>query len=117
MRFLADENFPRAVVAALEEAGYDIVSVRLATPGATDAAVLETAKRESRILLTFDKDFGELAAHSALPSGCGVLLFRVPAPRSKPATQSLAARIAARDDWAGQFSVVAPGRIRMRRLR
>jgi predicted nuclease of predicted toxin-antitoxin system len=117
LRFLADENFPGAAVAALEAAGHDIVWVRLATPGAADADVLAAALRERRVLLTFDKDFGELAARSALPPDCGVLLFRVPAPSSDSAAQRLAARIAARDDWNGHFSVVEPGRVRMRRLR
>jgi len=117
LRFLADENFPRAAVAALEAAGHDIAWVRLAAPGAADADVLAAAARESRVLLTFDKDFGELAARSALPPGCGIVLFRVPAPSSDPAGQRLAARIAARDDWNGHFSVVEPSRVRMRRLR
>jgi predicted nuclease of predicted toxin-antitoxin system len=117
LRFLADENFPRAAVAALEAAGHDIVWVRLAAPGAADADVLAVAVHESRILLTFDKDFGELAARSASPPGCGVVLFRVPAPSSDAAGQRLAARVAARDDWNGHFSVVEPGRVRMRRLR
>jgi Domain of unknown function (DUF5615) len=117
VRFLADENFPRAAVAALEVAGHDVSWVRLAAPGAADAAVLAMAVRESRILLTFDKDFGELAAHSALSPDCGVVLFRVPPPNSDPAGQRIAARIVARDDWNGHFSVVEPGRVRMRRLR
>jgi predicted nuclease of predicted toxin-antitoxin system len=117
LRFLADENFPRAAVAALEAAGHDIAWVRFVAPGAADADVLAVAARESRILLTFDKDFGELAARSALPPGCGVVLFRVPAPSSESAGQRLAARIAARDDWNAHFSVIEPGRVRMRRLR
>jgi predicted nuclease of predicted toxin-antitoxin system len=122
LRFLADENFPRAAVAALQAAGHDIAWVRLAAPGAADADVLAVAASESRVLLTFDndfgdRDFGELAARWALPPGCGIVLFRVPAPSSDRAGQRLAARIAVRDDWNGHFSVVEPGRVRMRRLR
>jgi predicted nuclease of predicted toxin-antitoxin system len=122
LRFLVDEDFSPAAVAALEAAGHDIPWVRLAAPGAADAEVLAVAARESRVLLTFDndfgyRDFGELAARWALPPGCGIVLFRVPAPSSDPAGQRLAARIAARDDWKGHFSVVEPGRVRMRRLR
>jgi hypothetical protein len=117
LRFLADENFPRAAVAALEAAGHDIVWVRLAAPGAADADVLGMAAREGRVLLTFDKDFGELAARSPLASGCGVVLFRVPAPSAALTGERLAARVAERDDWNGHFSVVEPGRVRMRRLR
>ena len=114
MRILADENFPGAAVAALEAAGHDIVWVRIAAPGATDADVLATAAAEGRVLLTFDKDFGELAALSVLPSSCGVILCRLPPPRSAPAGRRFALRIGARDDWAGHFSVLEPGRVRMR---
>jgi predicted nuclease of predicted toxin-antitoxin system len=61
MRFLANENFPGTAVKALEMAGNDIVWVRAAAPGCSDQEVLAWAAREERILLTFDKDFGELA--------------------------------------------------------
>ena len=71
---------------------------------------------EHRILLTFDKDFGELARGSALPRSCGVVLFRMPMPKPEEAGLGLAALIAAREDWAGNFSVIEPGRVRMRPL-
>src|SRR5713101_1952618 len=38
------------------------------------------AAREERILLTFDKDFGELARGKQLPRTCGVVLLRMPMP-------------------------------------
>ncbi len=117
MRFLANENFPGAAVVALAAAGHDIVWVRIAAPGASDPEVLAWAVREQRVLLTFDKDFGELAGSSALPSVCGVVLFRIPVPKPGDVGQRLAELIAGRDDWAGHFSVIQPGRVRMRRLR
>lgn len=116
MRLLADENFPRAAVMAFEAAGHDILWVRTAMPGASDTEVLKAAARDSRLLLTFDKDFGELAARSILPPGCGIVLFRLSPPRSDPTARRMVVRIAARDDWAGHFSVVEPSRVRMRRL-
>jgi hypothetical protein len=116
MRFLANENFPGAAIAALTAAGHDIVWVRTAAPGANDQDVLAWAAREQRILLTFDEDFGELAGGSALPSGCGVVLFRIPVPKPGNIGQRLAELTAGRDDWAGHFSVIQPGRVRMRRL-
>ena len=114
MRFLADENFPGAAVAALKAAGHDVVWVRIEAPGAADAGVLAWAARQQRILLTFDKDFGELARGSSLPSACGVVLLRLPMPRPGDAGSRLAELISAR---GGHFSVVAPDRIRMRPLR
>jgi predicted nuclease of predicted toxin-antitoxin system len=114
MRFLANENFPGAAVKVLEAAEHDIVWVRMAAPGATDSDVLARAIREERILLTFDKDFSELARAATLPATCGVVLLRVPMPRPDEVGQRIANLITARTDWAGHFSVIEPGRVRMR---
>jgi Domain of unknown function (DUF5615) len=116
MRFLANENFPGAAVRALEAAGHDVVWVRTAGPGKPDPDVLAWAMREERILLTFDKDFGEVARRSALPATCGGVVFRMSLPKPGEVGERLAGLITARDDWAGHFSVVEPGRIRMRQL-
>jgi predicted nuclease of predicted toxin-antitoxin system len=116
MRFLANENFPGAAVTALAEAGHDVVWVRIAAPGASDPQVLAWAAREERILLTFDKDFGELARGSQLPLACGIVLLRTPMPKPTHVGQQLADLITARNDWAGHFSVIEPGRVRMRPL-
>src|SRR4051794_7644403 len=117
MRFLANENFPGPAVAALIAAGHDIVWVRSAAPGMSDQDVLAWATRDARILLTFDKDFGELARASALPRTCGVVLLRMPMPNPGDIGLRLSNLIMSRDDWAGHFSVIEPSRIRMRPLR
>ena len=114
MRFLANENVPGAAVSVLTAAGHDVIWVRTAAPGAADADVLAWAAREERILLTFDKDFGELAWASSLPATSGVVLLRIPMPRPGDTGHRIADLITARDDWAGHFSVIEPGRVRMR---
>jgi predicted nuclease of predicted toxin-antitoxin system len=116
MRFLANENFPGVAVAAIAADGHDVIWIRAAAPGMRDPDVLAWAARDGRILLTFDKDFGELARATALPSTCGVVLLRIPMPRPSDVGRRLADLIAARNDWAGHFSVIEPGRVRMRRL-
>jgi len=116
MRFLANENFPGAAVSTLRRAGHDVVWLATAAPGTCDLEVLAWAARDARILLTFDKDCGELARASALPATCGVVLFRIPMPKPSDVGARLADLIMARDDWAGHFSVVEPGRVRMRVL-
>ncbi len=78
MRLLADENLPHEVVAALRRGGHDVAWVREQMPGSSDQRLLEKAQAEQRIVLTFDKDFGELAFHRGLPATCGVILFRIP---------------------------------------
>jgi predicted nuclease of predicted toxin-antitoxin system len=72
MRFLADENIPGDAVAEIEAAGHDIVWVRTLAPGSKDEDVLAWAVREERIILTFDKDFGELAWRAGLPASSGM---------------------------------------------
>ena len=116
MRFLANENFPGDAVGELRAAGHDVVWVRTNAPGMKDPQILAWAVRDNRILLTFDKDFGELAFHSRLPAACGIVLFRMPMPAPGAVGTTLAARIAERADWEGHFSVIEPGRVRMRSL-
>ena len=116
MRFLANENLPGDAVSALAGAGHDIVWVRTAAPGMRDEDILAWAMRERRVLLTFDQDFGELAWRAGLPASCGVVLFRMPMPAPADVGAAIAAKLAERTDWAGHFSVIQPGRIRMRPL-
>jgi predicted nuclease of predicted toxin-antitoxin system len=116
MRFLANENFPLDPVEALRTAGHEVAWVRSDAPGITDVEVLAWAMRDQRIMLTFDKDFGDLAFHAGLPSDCGIVLFRLSAPSSAALAALVLAAIQSRTDWVGHFSVVEPGRIRMRPL-
>jgi predicted nuclease of predicted toxin-antitoxin system len=78
MRFLADENFPGDAVTALRAAGHDVLWIRADAPGIIDQDVLARSFEDARVLLTFDKDFGELAWRSGLPASCGIVLFRLP---------------------------------------
>ncbi len=64
MRFLANENVPLEAVQALRKSGFDVAWVRQSAPGMIDPEVLAWAVREQRVLLTFDKDFGELGVSS-----------------------------------------------------
>ena len=66
MRLLANENFPLDAVTALQENGYDVAWIREDARGSSDEQVLARAQQEDRILITFDKDFGELAFRSRL---------------------------------------------------
>lgn len=116
MRFLANENFPGDAVASLRAAGHDVVWVRSEAPGSTDGAVLARAIAERRILLTFDKDFGELAWRGGLPEDCGVVLFRLEMPSAADVGRRLASMLGERSDWAGHFSVIEAARVRMRVL-
>jgi predicted nuclease of predicted toxin-antitoxin system len=115
MRLLANENFPRVAVEALRALGHDVPWVAEDCPSARDESVLELAVRGSRVLLTQDKDFGELAFRQGLPSRCGIVLFRiVPIPGR---VAEIARKVLGQGaDFSGKFVVVEEGRIRERTL-
>ena len=116
MRFLADESCDFAVVRALRAAGHDVLAVAEAERGADDRRVIELARSDSRLLLTEDRDFGQLVFAAAKMSS-GVLFVRYPALARGELTPAILKIVAERgDSLYGAFVVVAPRRIRVIRL-
>lgn len=115
MDLLANENVPASVVAGLRAEGHDVLWVRTETPGAADTDVLAGTVRDQRILLTFDKDFGELAFRSGLPAGAGagIILCRFRLASPEQACDHVVTALSSRSDWVGHFSVIEDDRIRM----
>lgn len=60
----------------LKGENYDVKFVSDVMPGASDIDVLNFSEREKRILITNDKDFGELIFRLKMPSS-GVILLRL----------------------------------------
>ncbi len=110
---LADENVPRAGVEALRAAGHDVKWVRTEAPGSSDRSVIGRAQREARLLLTFDKDFGELAFGERLLSPNGIVLVRIGVPSPEYVARAVVAALSSRADWVGHFSVIEEHAIRM----
>ena len=116
MLLLANENCPRGLVEALREDGHNVLWARETLPGTVDEGVLARARREGRILVTFDKDFGELAFRSRLPADSGVVLLRIPPLSEEYVVSKVKEALRTRGDWVGHFSVIEPHRIRMIKL-
>ena len=116
MRILANENCPRPVVDALIAAGHDVVWIRTASPGLADPDVLALAVADGRVLLTFDKDFGQLAFQYGLPATCDVILVRLSLADPTAAAALIVKTLVLRTDWIGNFSVITDRRVRMRSL-
>ena len=118
MRLLADENFPLPTVAALRQAGHDVTWVRTDLPGTGDAALLDLAEADGRVLLTLDKDFWQLAIQRRKPlERSGVILFRVHPAIPENITPLVLRTMATDQDWSGHASVVSPDRVLMVRSR
>jgi len=116
MNLLANENFPRDAVEALRANGHDVLWARTDMAGAEDEAILSRARAEARVIITFDKDFGELAYRQGMPATCGVILFRFALSSPQFAASRAVAVLQSRDDWQGQFAVVDEHRVRLRSL-
>lgn len=117
MRLLADENVPAASVRSLRDGGHDVVWVAESMPGAADEDVLRFAAKESRLLLTFDRDFGALAYRSGMISPAGVVLLRiVPNTPEEPGLLLLDLMTRSELTFEGQFTVVDHERVRQRQL-
>lgn len=76
MKFLADECCDAGLVVSLRAAGHDVAYVTEQYAGSSDDEVVLMAFKEERILLTEDKDFGELSYRFRKPSA-GIILIRI----------------------------------------
>jgi hypothetical protein len=85
-------------------------------PGSSDEAVLTRAREESRLLLTFDKDFGALVFGRGQAAAMGLVLFRISQPSAAAVAAVVTRVLDSRADWNGHFSVVDDRTIRMRPL-
>jgi predicted nuclease of predicted toxin-antitoxin system len=114
MRFLVDESTGAAVVEYLRRNDHDTLAVAEAMPQADDRDVITRAASEERVLITNDKDFGELVFRSGWAHH-GVLLLRL--HDESPSTRlnvikSVLERYA--DKLTGQFVVATEDSVRVR---
>ncbi|MBX3729205.1 MAG: DUF5615 family PIN-like protein [Candidatus Sumerlaeia bacterium] len=116
MRIAADENVPALLVRWLRDDGHDVTWVREQSPGAADSEVLRTSTLERRVVLTLDKDFGELVFRRRMRA-TGVVLVRL---ATDSPTDLLAKWIARWDEVRvlaeGRFVIVEADGIRVRAL-
>jgi predicted nuclease of predicted toxin-antitoxin system len=103
MRVLANENIPRTLLRELRDRGHDVLSAKESMRGEDDPAILARAQTEARLVVTQDKDFGELAFRFGLPASSGVILFRLSGSDPEADTRRMMEVIESRADWSGQF--------------
>ena len=116
MRWLADECVAAPLVAFLRKGGHDVLYVAELVAGLSDSDVIALALREDRLLLTEDKDFGDLVfrRERLVP---GVVLMRVGSENLELKATRLAAVIELYGERLfGRYVVIEKGRSRSRRL-
>jgi predicted nuclease of predicted toxin-antitoxin system len=116
MRFLADENVSRRVIAQLRAAGLEVISIGETRPGASDESVLNAADAEGCILITEDQDFGEMVIRQRL--GVRGLILELDRLSNSAEADAVTDAISAHaDKLGGNLVVIEPGRVRIRPLR
>jgi predicted nuclease of predicted toxin-antitoxin system len=76
LKFLVDVGVGKKVENYLHEHDYDTKTIRAINPRMSDQEIIKLATNESRMVITMDKDFGELVYHS-LMDHCGIILLRL----------------------------------------
>jgi len=116
MNFVADESIDRQIVHRLREDGHLIFDVTEMDPGISDDEVLSKANEESAILLTADRDFGDLVFRQGRITG-GIVLIRLAGLPSESKADLVATAINQHGkEFQLAFSVVTPGSIRIRKF-
>ena len=77
MKLLANENFPYPSIFYLRDKGFDIVSIGMENPSIKDSEIMSIAINENRIILTFDRDYGELIFRYNYKPEMGVIYLRL----------------------------------------
>ena len=116
MNLLADESVDRQIVDRLRQDGHAVRYVAEMDPGISDDTVLDLAYREADVLLTADKDFGELVFRQGRLTS-GILLVRLaglsPARKADVVSSSVSQHSA---ELPGAFAVLSARSLRIRRL-
>lgn len=109
-----DVSAGQVVADAVRGLGHDVQAVRDVDPRMADIDILAWAVREARLVVTMDKDFGELVYRSGEPHA-GVLLLRLEAVRTAERVQIVTDIFTNHaGDLPGHFSVNQNGRLRIR---
>jgi predicted nuclease of predicted toxin-antitoxin system len=104
---------PGEVVEAARQAGHDIAWIGESSPGAADEDVLALALAQGRVLITFDKDFGDMAFPQGKSGACGVVLLRPHVRSPGYLSQFILAVLGQSITWEGNFSVAQEGKLRV----
>jgi predicted nuclease of predicted toxin-antitoxin system len=118
MRFLADAGLSPLTIDLLIQLGYEAAHVRtLGMQRAQEVEIVERARADSRIILTFDLDFGDVLALGVLDKP-SVIILRLADERPASVNERLAAVLAERSEdlESGALILVEDKRYRVRKL-
>src|SRR5260221_13509651 len=116
MKILADESVDHPVYEFLKGKGFNIKHISFIASGSPDVDVLDMAWRQKRVLLSVDKDFGELAFRAKRPSH-GIVLYRLSGLTNREKAEIIFKVFQGRkSEIENNFVVVTKSQVRIRRL-
>ena len=114
IKFLADESCDYAVVRCLRAASYDVEAIAEIASGVSDTTVIQMAVSSGRILITEDRDFGDLVYAYQKEHG-GIILIRYPVSVRQNMASSILDLVKTKGAaLSGCFIVVSPLKVRIR---
>ena len=117
MKFLANENFPFPSIKLLREKGFEVKSIGEELSGISDERILSIAVNEQLIILTFDRDYGELIFKYMKESPPAVVYFRTKGENPIKAGQILFELLQNPNfQLTGYFTVIDETGVRQRKL-
>lgn len=115
MNLLADENIHLLIIERLRADGHLVVCMADMAPGDPDTSVLAIAEQHNAVILTEDKDFGDLVIRDQMPVALGVILVRLDGfPPSERATMIARVIQERESELLGTFTVIKPRAVRIR---
>ena len=115
-RLLADENIPARAIEALRVAGLDVLSIREHSPGISDDEVLRLAVAQARVIVTFDRDYGELIFGQGRTPPPSLIYFRTFPPESPEVCTTVLAMLVDPEPIDGAMVIVSRQGVRRRRF-
>ncbi len=115
MNLLADESVDRQIVERLRQDGHDVLYIAEVEPSISDSIVFDRANEKSALLVTGDKDFGEIIFQDNRLSSGGVVLLRLVGLSAEKKAEIVSDTFREYGaEFANHFSVIAPGKVRIR---
>lgn len=116
MNLVANESLDFPIVKALRKEGFSVYSILETHPGADDETVLKIARQKKCVLITTDKDFGELIYRLKTPSS-GIILLRIAGLSMQEKIHLVIPAIQIHEkEFSNSFAVIAKQSIRIRKL-
>jgi predicted nuclease of predicted toxin-antitoxin system len=113
LRFLLDENVGKTLAAILAANGHDVIRVFEVASGSSDVQILNLARIEDRILVTYDSDFGDLIFVGNEPPPNSIIYLRLdPSDQQSAGFQLIS--LCKRQDISSCMIVIDHQNIRMR---